>query len=235
MNKLSRKARITLATLLTMVLIGSVVMYALWPMGQAKAASTLTAASVDDWNACAQNTIEESAVMTNNNGYGLTVLIQAFLDSTTAHTGTKFTIQVSSNSTGDEDWHDFYSFVPTDLVDTAATDLIEDNPLAATSTSLTLTGHALTEEGIWIGIEDGTLVNSELIFVASQTANAVVALDGTTNEHAQNTAVFDAAISQTYFVPMGIGVRARVIIDNSYDDNGSTLNYRIRSIEADAL
>jgi hypothetical protein len=136
-------------------------------------------------------------------------------------------VQVSSNTTGDEDWHDYREFVA--LIGTAATDLIEDNPLAASSTSLTLTGHALTTEAIWIGIEDSTLANSELIFVASQSANAVVALDGTTNAHAQNTAVFNIAISHPPIILDSTVNRARVIVDNTYDDNGSTLNYKVRA------
>jgi hypothetical protein len=106
--------------------------------------------------------------------------------------------------------------------------LIEDNPLSAGSTSLTLTGHALTEEGIWIGIEDGTLANSELIYVASQSANAVVALDGTTNAHVQNTAVFNIAISKTVVLDMSVN-RVRVVVDNTKTAAGSSLNYKVRA------
>ena len=67
-----------------------------------------------------------------------------------------------------------------------------------------------------------------MIFVASQSANAVVALDGTTNEHAQNTAVFNLAISRTVVLDATVN-RARVIVDNTYDADGSTLNYKVRA------
>jgi len=184
--------------------------------------------AVTDWTAVAQNAVGESGTLDCSTHEGTAIYIQAFLDTTTAHTGTRFIVQTSSNTTGNEDWHDYREFVA--LVGTAATDLIEDNPLSAGSTSLTLTGHALTTEAIWIGIEDGTLVNSELIFVASQSANAVVALDGTTNEHAQNTAVFNVAISKVVILD-GTVNRARVIVDNTYDDNGSTLNYKVRATD----
>lgn len=182
--------------------------------------------AITDWTAVAQNAVGESGTLDCSTHDGTSLLIQAFLDTTTAHTGTRFLIQVSSNTTGNEDWHDYREFVA--MVGQAATDLIENNPLSAGSTSLTLTGHALTTEAIWIGIENGTLINSELIFVASQTANAVVALDGTTNAHAQTTAVFNVAISKTIVLDSTVN-RARVVVDNTYDDNGSTLNYKVRA------
>ncbi len=114
------------------------------------------------------------------------------------------------------------------LIGTAATDLIENAPLAAAETSLTLTGHALTALGIWIGIENGTLANSELIFVASQSTNAVVALDGVTNEHVATTPVFNVAFSKAPIPLPNTVMRARLLIDNSYDADGSTLNYKVR-------
>lgn len=195
-------------------------------------ALTITPESITDWTAVAQNTTGESAAIDCQAHYATTLHIQAFLDTTTAHTGTRFRIQVSQADSGDEDWYDYTEFVA--LIGTAATDLIEDNPLAAGSTSLTLTGHALTEEGIWIGIEDSTLANSELIYVSSQSANAVVALDGTTNAHVQNTAVFNVAMTKTIYLPLGIN-RARLVVDNTYDDNGSTLNYKINAVEVTAV
>lgn len=195
-------------------------------------ALTKSSSSVDDWSSCAQDTINEGSTVDISDCYESVIHIQAGLDTTTAHTGTKFIIQVSANTSGDEDWQNFTEFV--ELVGTATTDLIEDNPLSAGSTSLTLTGHALTTEGVWILIEDGTLANSELIFVDSQSANAVVALDGTTNEHALNTAIFNIAFTKDILLPLGYQ-RVRVVIDNSYDADGSTLNYKIRITEVTGL
>ena len=186
-----------------------------------------------DWTAVAQNAVGESATIDISANYQTALLLQAGLDTTTAHDGTKFTVQVSQQSSGDEDWHDWYSF--TALDGTATTDLIEDNPLAAGSTSLTLTAHTLTEEGIWILIEDSTLADSELIFVASQSVNAVVALDGTTNAHVLNTPVYNIAISKVITVPMGTGMRARLIVDNTYDSAGSSLNYKLGVVETTAI
>ncbi len=190
---------------------------------------TLAKIQINDWTAVAQNILAKSNEHDISSDLEATVTIQAALDTTTAHIGTRFILQVASATSGNEDWSDWSLF--TALKGTAATDLIEDNPLAAGSTSLTLTGHALTEEGIWILIEDGVLIDSELILVASQGANAVVALNGTANEHAQNTAVFNIAFSKTITLSASVG-RIRLIVDNTYDDNGSSVNYKLRIIEA---
>ena len=190
---------------------------------------TLVHSSVQDWTAVAQNTIVESMTFDMSDSLNALLSIQAALDTTTAHTGTKFIVQVSSNSSGDEDWDDFTEFVG--LIGTAATDAIENNPLNAAETSLTLTGHSLTTEGVWLFIEDGTLINSEMGFVASQSTNAVVLLDGVTNSHVVSTAVFNVALTKKITLPESVG-RVRVVVDNSYDNNGSTLNYKIRISEA---
>lgn len=187
-------------------------------------AKDTTPKSIQDWTAVAQNTIAESAVEDVSPNYGSMLYIQAFLDTITAHTGTKFVVQASNADSGDEDWYDFTEFA--ELIGTAATDLIENNPLAASSTQITLTGHSLTVLGKWLAIEDGTLINSELIFEKSQTANQVVILNPTTNSHALNTAIFNVAMTKSIFIPPEIA-RVRVVVVNSYDADGSTLNYKV--------
>ncbi len=197
-------------------------------------ALTKTSSSVDDWTACAANIINEGTTVDISDSYESVVHIQAALDSTTAHEGTKFIVQVSANTTGDEDWQNFTEFV--ELIGTAVTDLIEDNPLAAGSTSITLTAHTFTVEGKWLLIEDATLANSELVFVDSQSTNAVVVLDGTTNAHVLNTAMYNVAFTKDVAIPLGYQ-RVRVVVDNSYDDDGtlSSLNYKIRITEVTGL
>jgi len=194
---------------------------------------TVVESQLDDWTPVAQNTIVEGSEDDFSNNLETTMIIYAALDTTTAHTGTRFIIQIAGKATGNEDWADYLE-LPIGLIGTAVTDLIEDNPLAATSTAIALTGHALTTEGVWLFIEDSTLVNSELIFLKSQTANEIVALDGTTNEHAQNTPIFNVVMIETLYIPASIG-RIRVIVDNTYDADGSTLNFKITVNEATEL
>ena len=186
---------------------------------------TAAGTQVTDWTAVAQNTVVHSDETDLSDDIEALLILQAFLDTTTAHTGTKIIVEVSHLTSGDEDWAELTERVI--LIGTAATDLIENNPLAATSTAIALTGHALTVLGKIMAIEDGTLVNSEIVREKSQTANEVVILDATTNAHAQNTAIFNVAISDTIAHLSAAVRRVRIIVDNSYDADGSTLNYRL--------
>lgn len=196
-------------------------------------ALTIASEAITDWTAVAQNALVESGIITISGNYSTVLHIQMGLDTTTAHTGTRFIIQISQQASGDEDWFDLVEFVA--LVGTAAMDLIENDPLAVAETSLTLTSHVLTEEGIWILIEDATLANSELIFVASQSTNAVVALDGVANSHVVSTPVYNVAEVKSITIAMGIGMRARLIVDNTYAGSGSTLNYKINATKTTAV
>ena len=187
--------------------------------------------AITDWTAVAQNTVVESGTI-DCSGHDATALnIQAFLDSTTAHTGTRFQIQVSYNTSGDEDWSDYREFVA--LIGTANTENISDNPLAAASTTITVADTGGNYEtppmGRWLAIEDSTLVNSELILNTGYTADTnITILDGTTNSHVQNTPMYDIAMSKTVVLDSTVN-RARVVVNNTYDVDGSTLNYKVRA------
>jgi len=184
----------------------------------------LVSAVINDWTAVAQNTIAKSAEYDMSAAFEALLHIQAALDTTTAHTGTKFIIQVSAAESGDEDWNDYAEF--TALIGTAATDAIEDDPLAAGATEITLTGHALTTEGVWLFIEDGTLINSEMVFESASDTNDITLLDGTKNAHLKAVALFNLAMVKTISLPASVG-RVRLVIDNSVSAAGSTLNYKL--------
>ena len=184
----------------------------------------LVSAVINDWTAVAQNTVGESAEYDMSDAFEALLHIQAALDTTTIHTGTKFIIQISSAESGDEDWIDFAEF--TALIGTAASDAVENNPLAAGATSITLTGHALTTEGVWLFIEDGTLINSEMVFESAQAANTVTLLDGTKNVHVVTTPLFDLAITRSITLPASVG-RVRLVVDNTVSATGSTLDYKL--------
>jgi len=202
------------------------------------AALTIDPELVTDWTAVAQNTVAESGVITCSSNFLTTLHIQAFLDSTTAHTGTEFFVLVSSKDAGDEDWHEFGGRKVA-LIGTANTEPITNNPLAATSTTCTVadTGgnYETAPMAHWIAIEDGTLVNSELVLqTAYVTDTSISWLDGTTNAHAQTTPLFDIADTWIVILPLGTN-RAKLIINNTYDADGSTLNYKINDVEVTAL
>lgn len=186
---------------------------------------TASGSVVTDWTDVAQNTLVESVIIDISDDLEAILGLQAFLDTTTAHTGTEIIVEISHNTSGDEDWVELTKRVI--LIGTAATDLIEDNPLGQGSTAIALTGHALTVIGKLLAIEDGTLVNSEIVREASQTANEVVILDGTANAHAQNTAIFNVAMSDVIAYLTASVRRVRIVVNNAYDADGSSLNYRL--------
>lgn len=208
------------------------------PCSSVQAALTIDPEAVTDWTAVAQNTVAESGVITCSSNYLTTLHIQCFLDSTTAHTGTEFFVLVSSKDSGDEDWH-LLGGKWTALIGTANSEAITNNPLAATSTTITMADTGGNYEtppmARWLAIEDGTLVNSELVLSTGYTTDtSITILDGTTNEHAQNTLMYDIADTKTFILPLGTN-RAKLIINNTYDIDGSTLNYKVNDVEVTAL
>ena len=125
--------------------------------------------SITDWTAVPQNTIVASAAHDLSDKHAAYLSIQAALDTTDAHTGTKFLTQISFLASGNEDWQDYNEFVA--LIGTASEHLIEDNPLVAGSTDIALSGHALTTEGVTLFIEDD-LVQAQGTITMGGVANA---------------------------------------------------------------
>jgi len=68
-------------------------------------AATKTTTAVDEWAEVAQNAVREGGTTSVATSYGAALNINCAISSGAAHTGTKIEVQVSSNTTGDEDWH----------------------------------------------------------------------------------------------------------------------------------
>ena len=188
---------------------------------------TASGSVVTDWTAVAQNTLVHSGELDISDDLEAQLILQAGLDTETAHTGTTIIVEISHNTSGDEDWAELTQRVI--LVGTANGENITDNPLSAGSTTLAVastTGY--TTNGELRMIEDSTLANSEIVRqTAYVTDTSVTILDGTTNEHAQNTPMYNVAISEIIAYLTAAVRRVRVLIDNTYDDDGSSLNYRL--------
>lgn len=188
---------------------------------------------VEDWNAVAQNTIEESSEADVSGDHNMALKIQAALDTTTAHTGTEFIILVNANASDDEDWVIWQKFV--DLIGTALTENLTNNPLAAGQSILTMAdtagfetnGSDIDEIPGWRFIEDSALANSELIYQIAFVTDTSISWAGVNkNSHVQNTPCYNIGISKPVQLPMW-AQRAKVIVNNAYDTDGSTLNYRV--------
>ncbi len=192
------------------------------------AAPTKTVAAVDEWANVAQNTVREGAAVDVSGLDGAILHIDMALTAAVAHTGAKIAVQISSNPSGDEDWTTLTEFIGPK--GTANTEPITNNPLAATSTTATCvstTGYD-ADETRFIYIKDGTIANSELVLLVSHSAGTSVTwLDGTTNEHAQTTPMWNIAKTYAVEIPWGTN-RVRVIIDNTFDADGAAVDTKTR-------
>ncbi len=184
---------------------------------------------ITDWTAVAQNTIVHSDPLDISGDLEAQLILQAFLDSETAHTGTRIIIEISHNTSGDEDWAEIPGTDKVILIGTANAELIDDNPLTVGSATILMsdtTGY--TVEGLWRGIKDGAIADSEVVRQIAVDANVDIdILDGTTNEHANTVNVYSIAMSEVIAYLTASVRRVRLIVDNTYDDNGSTLVYRL--------
>ncbi len=195
-------------------------------------ALTKSTAAVDDWTAIAQGVYGIGSDYSCASNYSTLLNIQAFLDTnSTAHDGTEFVVQTSNETSGDEDWHDLTSFVG--LVDASPAVTAVTTEAASGQATVAATGvgadFAVDDLGhFYVGIENNTLANSELGVISTYTASTSITLtDNLTNTHAVTTSmVCSVALSKDISIPYEAS-RCRVIINNNYDANGNTLNFKI--------
>ena len=186
---------------------------------------TKSLTTIQDWTAVAQNTVAKSAEISLTTINNAILSIQAALDTATAHTGTRFILQISFSATGNEDWVNLADFVG--LIGTANSEAVTNNPLAAGGTTITCastTGYTTLAQRVFI--KDATLIDSEIVIQNAVTADTSIGLlDGVTNAHANTAVLFNVCMLQIISIPQG-ALRLRIMVDNSYDADGSTLNYK---------
>jgi hypothetical protein len=186
-----------------------------------------------DWTSVAQNTVVASGVFDCSLHVASHLAIQAFLTTETAHLGTEFIVQVSSNTTGNEDWCEWCRFVA--MIGTANSEAVTNNPLNAAGTSITCVSTTGYTVGLLAAIKDATLINSELFTITVVTANtSLTILDGVTNAHANTAVLYNIAINQVVMLAPSV-IRARVVVNNGYSPSGSTLAYKLRLSKATSL
>lgn len=192
-------------------------------------ALTKSLAAVDEWAEVAQNAVREGAIIDVSGCYASALHIDVALTSETAHTGSKIEVQVSSNTSGDEDWSTLTEFIgPTGTANS-------ENPSGAEAAGQTVIEVASTtglyddDETRWIFIEDtGTVADSEMCLLVSHVANTSITIqDGLTNAKDTSDVIFD--IADTYCIDIPIwAYRVRVIYDNTYDSDGATIHTKCR-------
>lgn len=191
------------------------------------AALTKSVATVDEWAAVAQNTVREGATTDISANYSSALHIDLAVTSATAHDGTKIEIQVSSNTTGDEDWTTLTSLISG--IGTANSEALGGAESAgATLLEVASTTGYVADETRWIFILDNTVADSEMALLVSAVTNTSVTVqDGITNAHDASDTLFNIAANFVIAIPIDYN-RVRVIYDNTVDSGGSQVHTKCR-------
>jgi len=184
--------------------------------------------AVDAWQEIAQDTVLEGTIVDVSPNYDTMVHIDLAITTTTAHTGTEILVQISSAASSDEFWTTLPPFVS--LIGTANSESITNNPLTAGSTVITVadtTGYATN--GTLLFLEDATIANSELVYQNDFVTNTSITVNNqTTREHANTAVLFNLAIAHSPIqLPFSTN-RFRVLYNNTFDPDGSTVAIRTR-------
>jgi hypothetical protein len=205
-----------------------VIVCSLFVVNVVDAALTKSVAAVDEWLETAQNAVREGATVDISGDYYAALHIDMAITSTAAHTGSIVWVQVSSNTSGDEDWTTLEKFPgPTGTANSESLSGAE----AAAQTVLEVadtTGFYDNDEARWIFIEDNVVANSEMCLLVSHVGNTSVTVqDGITNAHDASDTLFDIAENWVINIPP-VYSRVRVIFDNTFDSDGATIHTRTR-------
>ena len=185
---------------------------------------------IQAWVQVAQNSVLLVGPGNVSGNHAFAIGVQAFLDTETAHAGTEFIIQGSLQESGFDNWNDYKRIYPAGLVGMANEEAITNNPLVKWDTSITVastTGYtgiidvALPQRAI----KDG--VNSEIVIQTAYTTNTnITILGGSAFSHVATTKMYSLAV--TFIEPIPVEyLRVRVIINNKYDSDGSSLMARV--------
>jgi len=187
-------------------------------------AKTTTAELMAEWVQVAAQAIVHSGELTISPNYSNLLFVQAGLDSTTAHTGTKFIVELSNAASGDEDWHELFSVIL--CIGTAATEAFAATEPATETVIAAASTTGFVTNGVWLFVKDNSIAASELVRqIAYVTDTSITILDGLTNEHTAADALWNIADSRVWLIPTD-ALRVRLVVDNNYDSGASTICYR---------
>lgn len=199
--------------------------------------ATKAGSVIDAWLEVAQDAIRIGAEQSVATDVDMALLIDVALVTTTAHTGTRVTVQISEEAAGDGFWTSLQPFIgPLGTAVTLALDATE--PIGETSIACTNPVTAnMDNDGKFKFIEHATDADSEIVYQTANSADAgdtVTIAYGLANEQTSSSALFDiddavdeAVIQRVIPIPAS-ATRVRVIYDNKYDPDGSAVFTRCR-------
>lgn len=200
---------------------------------------TKTGTLIDAFLEIAQNAIRIGNARNITLKYEQLLLIDIALTSETPHDGTEILVEISEETSGNNNWTELTSFIA--AAGTAASELTDNSPLAigegvsGTPILVTLTG-GFEVEGVYLFLKDVTdFADSEIVYMVSFSSDTSIALrDGVTNAHAVSSTLY--SIAQTYPIRIPPAARrVRVTYNNTKDSGGSTVATRSRIAEITAL
>lgn len=209
-------------------------------------ALTKSVAAVDEWAAVAKNTVRKGATVDVSGCYEAILHIFCALTEAVAHTGSDIIVQISSNTTGDEDWTTLAVFgSPTGTafkVDIAADEAAGQTVISVTNPTTVNLDHP----GKYLFIENtANVANSEVVFQVSNegdTVDTITILDGLTNAQAAadgdiweiDSATIEVVGHYVVAIPRAAN-RVRVIYDNTADPDGARIHTNCRISKVTAL
>jgi predicted nucleic acid-binding Zn ribbon protein len=197
-------------------------------VSSAQASITKTVSLVDTWAIVGTNSTLVGANATVNSNYQTVLTIDTALVTTTATTnGCRIIVMGAANTTTDNNWYPIATFNVLAGVTAVANTTWSNNNAGNTSLLLnTTTGFMY--KGMPFYINDSTLANSEIRYVANYTAASAVILDSPlVNTHNAGAIAYggNSTSSQVVAIPDGT-YRIRVFYDNAQDAAGSAIAVR---------
>ncbi|MHC4463338.1 MAG: hypothetical protein ACYS6W_01625 [Planctomycetota bacterium] len=178
---------------------------------------------VDEWAQVAGNAVRLGADISHTADVEILLEITIAHDSANAHAnGVICIVEVSSNTTGDEDWTELTKFRSS-----GGTAVVGDLDQQSSGTSLYLTATTGFETDlILFFVKDGTIANSETMRTADFASNSYVAvLDTMTNTHESSANAYNICEQWIVRIPAAFN-RSRVVWRN--DDADCTICTRVR-------
>lgn len=178
---------------------------------------TKTGSQVDEWAVVSAGSMRKGAEIAIPNDLQIAFEVTVCKVEAVAHDGENIVIiEVSGNTTGDEDWTELVTFKIN--AETAATTTL-DAEAAAAATVVPLTATAnFTTKGDKYFIKNGTIGNSEIVRNNGVSAGvSITILDGLTNIQQNGLSIY-TTVEQFAITLPDLFRRARVLINNKDAD-----------------
>lgn len=178
-----------------------------------------------NWVEIAQNDLVEGAVIDVSGNYETNLTIQVALSTETAHTGTKMIVEVSGESSGDDAWSEHIAEIIA-CIGTANSVNCDQNSSGSTLYVDSTTDFEIKGDRYFVE-DTGDITKCEIVRNNGfSNDDYITTLDAITDQKDSGDDVFDIVEDHLVHIPFGYS-RVRVLYDNTYDADGSTVHVRV--------